>query len=221
MMEPQDRKVSGPALTEVGHDRRLIRSLAVVSAGALVVAGGFGIVHATNHGPGGTAEAPGSTTRPAAVPAPPAQSGAGDGRDVRRTLPSVARNRAASPAAGLSVTLDGIRAIEADAQGPGMMAGPAVTVMVTVRNETGRQVRAPGGTMTVTYGPEDIPAELSQQPSDVPVPPSIEAGGTVQGTYTFLVPVDERNELTITFDYRASDPAVVFTGTADNGGAGR
>ncbi|WP_424348210.1 hypothetical protein [Kocuria sp. CH-021] len=183
----------------------------------MVVVGGFGVVQATTHEP----ENPSAVRRTAVVPAPPAND-TGNGRESRRTLPPVARAKTVEPAAGLTVAVEEIRATASNALGPGMMSGPAVTVTVTVRNETGRPVRAPGGgTMTLTYGPEDTPADISPQQDDQAVPAVIAAGSEVSGSYTFLVPEDKRSELTITFDYRQSDPAAVFTGVVDNGGAGQ
>lgn len=192
--------------------------LALVSSGAVAL-GGFGVVNATTHD---TESPPGSTVRTAMVPAPPAPAGgAGDGREARRTLPPVAQGRAATPQNGLTVTVDEIRPVESDAQGPGMMGGPAVTVVVTVRNDTARQLRTPGGSMSLTYGPEDIPADFAPQPDDRPVPPVIEPGAEASGSYTFVLPEAQRDDLTITFNYSPANPAAVFTGSAAAGGAGQ
>lgn len=218
-MQPDHPRTSGSPQIQPRPDRYVLRLLTIASTGVIVVAGGFGVVHATNHDAESSGP-PGLSMGTAVVPAPPVAD-TGDGREARRTLPPVARGRAASPIAGLSVTVDSIRATQSNAQGPGMVQGPAVTVTVSVRNETGRQVRAPGGTMTVTYGPEDTPAEFSPQPDEQPVPSVLEPGAQATGSYTFLVPEGERDELTITFDYRPSDPAVVITGAADNGGGGQ
>lgn len=213
-MQPHNRRTRGPASGQPRSGRAGVRALVIASA--MVVVGGFGVVQATTHDPVG----PGGVMGTAVVPAPPIND-SGDGREARRTLPPVARSRAASPMTGLTVTLDSIRATESNAVGPGMIQGPAVTVTVTVRNETGRPLRAPGGgIMTVTYGPENVPAGFSPQPDDQMVPPVIEAGEAATGTYTFLVPENQRSQLTVTFDFGPPSPAVVFAGAVDNGGAG-
>jgi hypothetical protein len=148
--------------------------------------------------------------RPAVVEA------GGTGEEKRTTAETVALDEPASPAEGLQVTVDSTEPVQAEGMGPGGMSGPAVAVVVTVHNTTDAPIETLGGTVTVAYGPDALPADPSLQAGDRPLPQVVAAGETVSGTYTFMVPEDQREDLVITASYRASDPAVVFTG-----GAGR
>lgn len=146
---------------------------------------------------------------------PAVVEGSGTGEEKRATAETVALDEPASPAEGLEITVDSTEPVQAEGMGPGGMSGPAIAVVVTVHNTTDAPVETLGGTVTVAYGPDALPADPSLQAGDQPLPPVVAAGETVSGTYTFLVPEDQREDLVITASYRASDPAVVFTGGAD------
>lgn len=139
---------------------------------------------------------------------------AGTGEERRATAETVSLDEPASPAEGLEISIESTEPVQAEGMGPGGMSGPAVAVVVTVHNTTDAPVETLGGTVTVSYGPDALPADLSLQRGDQPLPDVVAAGQTVSGTYTFLVPEDQRESLTVTASYRASDPAVVFTSGA-------
>ncbi|MFE7631051.1 hypothetical protein [Kocuria sp. NPDC057446] len=139
---------------------------------------------------------------------------AGTGEERRATAETVSLDEPASPAEGLEISIESTEPVQAEGMGPGGMSGPAVAVVVTVRNTTDAPVETLGGTVTVSYGPDALPADLTLQRGDRTLPDVVAAGQTVSGTYTFLVPEDQRENLTVTASYRASDPAVVFTGGA-------
>lgn len=169
-------------------------------------------------GDGATEADPADVFRAAgsAEPGEPAVvEGSGTGEEKRATAETVALDEPASPAEGLEITVDSTEPVQAEGMGPGGMSGPAIAVVVTVHNTTDAPVETLGGTVTVAYGPDALPADLSLQSGDRPLPQVVAAGETVSGTYTFLVPEDQREDLAITASYRASDPAVVFTGGAD------
>lgn len=138
----------------------------------------------------------------------------GTGEERRATAETVSLDEPASPAEGLEISIESTEPVQAEGMGPGGMSGPAVAVVVTVHNTTDAPVETLGGTVTVSYGPDALPADLTLQRGDQTLPDVVAAGQTVSGTYTFLVPEDQRENLTVTASYRASDPAVVFTGGA-------
>lgn len=159
---------------------------------------------------------------PPAEPGQPAVvEGGGTGEEKRSTTATVALHQPARPAEGLEVAIASTKPVEAEGMGPGGMSGPALAVVVTVRNGTDAPVSTLGSSVTVEYGPEDLPAPPSRQRGDEALPHDVAPGRTVSGTYTFLVPEDARDDLQITASYRATDPAAVFAGPARGHGAHR
>ncbi|MFI7583322.1 hypothetical protein ACH9DO_05960 [Kocuria sp. M1N1S27] len=143
----------------------------------------------------------------------------GTGEEERATTETVSLGEEAQPADGLEIVVESTRPVTAEGMGPGGMSGPAIAVVVTVHNSTDAPVSTLGGSVTVTYGPDERPAAPSRQPDDISLPVEVAPGETVSGTYTFLVPEDQRDDLVITASYRATDPAAVFAGPALGEGA--
>ena len=173
--------------------------------------------------PGAADETPGAVhIVPPAEPGQPAVvAGSGTGEEKRATTETVALDEPVRPAEGLEITVESAKPVQAEGMGPGGVAGPAIAVVVTVRNTTDSPVATLGSSVTVTYGPDDRPASPSRQPDDVSLPREVAPGKTVSGTYTFLVPEDQREDVVITASYRATDPAAVFAGQALGDGADR
>ncbi|MFI7484352.1 hypothetical protein ACH9EU_18285 [Kocuria sp. M1R5S2] len=160
--------------------------------------------------------------------APPAEPGrpavvedTGTGEERRATVKTVALDKPARPAEGLEITVSSTKPVDAEGMGPGGVSGPAIAVVVTVRNTTDAAVSTLGSTVTVAYGRDKVPASPSRQPGDDPLPREVAPGKTVSGTYTFLVPEDQRDDVVVTASYRATDPAAVFAGPARGDGADR
>ena len=145
----------------------------------------------------------------------------GTGEEERATIETVSLGEEAEPADGLEILVESTRSVTAEGMGPGGMSGPAIAVVVKVRNTTSSPISTLGSSVTVTYGSDDRPAAPSRQSDDVSLPVQIAPGKTVSGTYTFLVPEDQREDLVITASYRATDPAAVFSGRALGEGADR
>lgn len=158
-------------------------------------------------------------TLPAEPGEPAVVEGTGTGEEERATTETVSLDETVRPAEGLEITVDSTQPVQAQGMGPGGVAGPAIAVVVTVRNTTDATVSTLGSSVTVTYGPDDSPATPSRQPDDEMLPQEVAPGKTVTGTYTFLVPEDQRKDVVITASYRATDPAAVFAGQAPGDGA--
>lgn len=166
------------------------------------------------------AQEPVRVAAPAEPGEPAVVEGGGTGKEERSTTETVALDEPVQPAKGLEIAVESTKAVQAEGMGPGGMSGPAITVVVTVRNATDSPVSTIGSSVTLTYGPDDRPGEPSRQPDDAGLPGEVAPGKTVSGTYTFLVPEDQREDVVITASYRATDPAAVFAGRAHDQGAG-
>lgn len=145
---------------------------------------------------------------------PPVIRGTGTGEEQRSARAAVALNEIARPADGIEVTVREVRAVQSEGEVPGYRYGPAVVLKVSVRNATDAPISTLASTVTVEYGPDARPADLSPQAEDEPLPSEIAAGRTEVGTYTFLVPESGRDDMSVTVSYRAVDPAVVLEGPA-------
>lgn len=169
-------------------------------------------------GEGGAApriEAPSEPGAPAVV------QDAGTGEEERSTVAVVALDEPAPAAEGLEVSIASAKPVEAEGLGPGGMSGPAIAVVVSVRNTTDATIATLGSSVTAAYGPEEQPADFSPQADDGRLPSEVAPGEAVSGTYTFLVPEDQREDVVITVSYRPTDPAAVFAGSALEIGADR
>ena len=158
---------------------------------------------------------------PAEPGEPAVVEGGGTGEEQRSTTEPVVLDEPARPAEGLEITVGSTAPVQAEGMGPGGVSGPALAVVVQVRNTTDAPVSTLGSSVNVTYGSDDRPASPSRQPGDEPLPAEVAPGETVSGTYTFLVPEDQREDVVITASYRATDPAAVFAGPAREDGAQR
>lgn len=127
------------------------------------------------------------------------------------TLPAAPLDEAAEVAPGLQVRLAGLRSVQVTGRGPGQVSGPAVEVTVEVDNTSGDTLAVDGLSVSLAYaGTEAGPVD--GRPAD-PVSGPVPAGQTVTGTYVFVVPTDQRDEVTVRVVV-PSQPVAVFTGSA-------
>ena len=138
-----------------------------------------------------------------AVPTPGATSGS-----VPATIGQVAE-----PKKGVVVTIAHLGAVTGKADGIGEISGPAIEFEAEVTNDTGATLPLDTATVTVTSGSAEPPAnELVSSRKGFPA--SVAAGKTAVATYVFTLAENQRNDVTITFDYRAGTPVVAFSGSA-------
>jgi hypothetical protein len=202
---------TGAAPTTVpGGRRAVILLVAVLVVIALVVA-----VILASRGAGGAGSASlGSdddATVPAATSSPVTSQDPAEGQAPPAEAPEVDLDATAQPVPDVDVSLGGLEAVEGVADGPGEIAGPAISFTVTVENGTEAAVSLASTVVTVTSGEDLLPADQLATGSE-PLPSEVPAGGTVTGTFVYTVPVERRDDVRITFDYLAGTPAVVFAG---------
>jgi hypothetical protein len=152
---------------------------------------------------------------PATTPVPPATPG-----NVNSTVPSkpeetkkpVKLDRPSTTGTGLTVSLASIEPIDAKAEQPGEVAGPGLSITITIEN-TGSKA-ADLSTLVVNLADSDEApgTQMSAKPSN-PLAGSVAAGKTKTGVYVFTVPKAKRKPVTVTVDM-AGAPVLVFTGNA-------
>ena len=149
-----------------------------------------------------------------AVPAP-------SGGNVKETVtpaptPEAIKTRLespASPAEGLTVRLGGVKAIEAKAQGPGEVAGPAVAVTIEIENKGSKAFDT--GLLSVNL--DDAKGRPGSGMMAKPakwITGSVEPDAKVSGVYVFTVPKANRDPITVSVSLNPGMPTVLFTGRA-------
>ncbi|TDW29960.1 hypothetical protein [Cryobacterium psychrophilum] len=111
-------------------------------------------------------------------------------------------------------SLGALKAVDGVAQGPGEVGGPAVRFTLTVRNDTAATVSLAATIVNFYAGADQAPAGQVFQPGGVPLPREVKPGQTATGTFVFVVPQSDRDQVKITVDYSVGVPLVVFQGAA-------
>ena len=153
---------------------------------------------------------------PATTPVPPPKPG-----KITSTVPSrktgrrpaVPLNGKGKPEKGVEVTLTSVRAVQAEARGPGEVAGPALAVTVQLANTTGAAVGTANTVVTLT-GSGGRPGLAMSGPPSAPLPAAVGRGSTASGVYLFTVPVGRRDPITVQVAVSADAPVVLFRGPA-------
>jgi hypothetical protein len=115
---------------------------------------------------------------------------------------------------GVEVRVNRIENVQGEAQGPGEVAGPALRVSITVKNNTSKAVSMELALANLYYGKEATPASPLSGPGADPLTRAIPAGKSATGRYVFGVPKDERDQIQVEFSYTTKAPTVIFTGAA-------
>jgi hypothetical protein len=220
-MTPEARRAVGSSLF-----RRPVFWIAIAAAAALLAVAAF-IVFRPSAAPtpigtpssSATPEvAPTPTRTPAAaVPGPFVTPGtaspSGDSKPARPAeLEPVKPNDSVQGKDGMQIGLTRIESVQGEAVQPGEKAGPAVRVTVTITNGTDKQYSTNLVTVNAYTGKDRAPAETLVRPGGVPFYGRLEPGETTYGIYLFVIPADRRKDVTITVDYAAAQPIVVFRG---------
>ncbi len=196
-----------------GRRRLIVAMVAILVAVVLIVVlvvasrGGQGAP-----GPTGT-EAPAFSSDPSATSTPVTSQDPQEGQVPPAEAAPVAIDATAEPVPGVVTSISALAAVDGVADGPGEVAGPALSFDVTVRNDTAEPVSLAATVVTVSTGEDQLPADALSTGS-VPLPADVAPGASATGTYVFTVPADRRDDVRIAFDYLAGTPVVVFAGEA-------
>ena len=113
---------------------------------------------------------------------------------------------------GITAELSSVTAIQASATGPGNVDGPALAVTVRITNHSDAPVGLADVEVALTYTAEEWSASPVDDDAAAPLTGMLAGGRSVQGTYVFSVPVDQRDVVTVTVGLAAGAPLLVFTG---------
>ena len=182
-------------------------------------AGGFGGGPAVpGPVPGGSSAAPtASATSP--VPEPSIASPTATGSptvEPTRTPTSVRTDLdgKVETTSGVTASVEKVEAVTGEARGPGEIAGPALRVTISVKNDSKAPIRTELGLINVYYGKDRKPAGTLSGPGVTAFPEQIPAGGSGIGTSVFTVPTSQRGRVEVEFSYSTTAPVVIFSGAA-------
>lgn len=160
--------------------------------------------------------APSRTSAPA-VPGPfasptVAASRATSPQVIPAELEPVAPSAAVEAPDGMRLALTSIENVDGKAVQPGEVSGPAIRVTITITNNTTSTLNSDLVVVNAYTGKDRRPAGALIRPGGLAFSGPVAAGETTYGIYLFGIPQADRDDVTITVDYRAGSATVVFHG---------
>jgi hypothetical protein len=113
---------------------------------------------------------------------------------------------------GVGVEVVEITGITVEAETPGEVAGPAVAATIRFENESGEPLDLSGAMVSLVDAAGNVAVPTTSSPA-APAFGTFDDGEAAEGTYVFRIPEDTRHEITLTVDYTAGAPVVVFHGS--------
>ena len=162
--------------------------------------------------PGTASDATATTNPPSTGPAP--STGNIDqtvAPETPRTLATVALDETASFGNDVTLKIDKIESIDAEAKVPGEISGPAVVLDISVTNGTSSAIGLDSVAVTATAADGEPVSELSTDPA-APFSGVLEPSETGSAKYVFLIPEEERDNVVVTVQYAAPVGIVTLTG---------
>jgi cytoskeletal protein RodZ len=205
------------------HSRRralviLVVVVVVALVAALVI---WSVTSANSPTPGAaptasaSASASSGSDDPSADPEPSASAPADDPVDGGEVTDDIREFDEEAPAGdAVTVALSDLEAVEGEASTPGEIAGPSLRFTVTFTNDGDSSYSLAGAVTNVYYGEEQTPAIALAEPGGSDFPAEVAPGESATGTFVYNVPADQRDQVRITVDYDAAEPALVFEGSA-------
>lgn len=160
----------------------------------------------------GTAPLPPAATTPVPPPTAGSTSQTVAPRPVRSKKP-VKIDQTAQPEQDVTVTVPELKSVEAKAQGPGEVSGPALEVHVEVQNATDRELDLSGAAVTLTAA-DDSPGQIMTGPPTALFPASVAAGAKAEGVFVFTVAKDQRDPVRVDVLVDPDHDVVAFRGRA-------
>jgi len=185
------------------------RMAAAVAAGVLVLGS---LAACTGSEP---ASGPSETERPRATEVPAPDDTTID--DVIEEAPAAPVTDAALDddvllETGVRVSVVEIGGVTVEAETPGEVAGPAVAATIRFENGSGHPLDLGATMITLVDAAGNVASPTTSEPA-APTSGTLDDGGTAEGTYVFRMPEDTRDAVTLTVDYAAGAPVVVFHGS--------
>lgn len=127
-----------------------------------------------------------------------------------RTLPAAALTATAVYGGGVTGQITRVVAVRASAQGPGEVAGPAVSITVRIDNHSGQAVAVGNAVLNVSDA-QHTPGVLVTSSSQ-PLAGTLAPGAHAVGTYVFTLPTGHRDPVSVTVSYSPDAPVALFVG---------
>lgn len=129
--------------------------------------------------------------------------------------PPVALTDTADFGGQVTARISEVKAVQATATLPGEISGPAIAVTVDITNGSADRIGADSVTVTLADAAGNPAVPIDDNAA--PLTGVVEPGASASGTYVFTVPADQRNPVTVTVNYSAGAPTLVFTGPVAGG----
>lgn len=135
--------------------------------------------------------------------------------DPSGTMPELAPVAPDEPAEngdGLVARIAKMTAVEGEAVQAGEIGGPAVQFTIEITNDSGEAIDLGLVSVNAYIGEDRTPAGGLVRPGGAPFEGTLDAGKSATGVYVYTIPQNQRDDVTLTVDYRAGQPAFVFRG---------
>jgi hypothetical protein len=113
---------------------------------------------------------------------------------------------------GVRVSVTEISGITVEAETPGEIAGPAVAATIRFENASGKPLDLDGAMISLVDAAGNVATPTTSSPA-APTSGTLDDGGSAEGVYVFRMPQGTRDAITLTVDYAAGAPIVVFHGS--------
>ena len=113
----------------------------------------------------------------------------------------------------VTARITAIKAIRATGHGPGEISGPALEVTFALTNASAASVPLDSVTATLTDSSGTPAVSMIGSPAK-PFKGTAPAGKSVRAVYVFSVAADRRSSVTVSLNYSAGKPVVLFVGNA-------
>lgn len=194
---------------------RVVVATSVALAGALMLSACTPTASAGAPGASASASPGTQNTRPSPAVTVPAPGGGSVTETVAPAEPGATTEAGIDEPAdlpdGIRISVASAREIEVTAETPGEVAGPAVAVTLTVDNPT-QKARDLSTAMVSLTGSGGTLGQPTTSDPYAPFAGVVPPGGSATGTYVFLLPIEERDALSITVEYLAGAPIALFAG---------
>ncbi|MCU1551443.1 MAG: hypothetical protein JWR36_2003 [Glaciihabitans sp.] len=157
------------------------------------------------------------TPDPVVTPVPPTKSTTTpepSATFVPRSRPPVPLDKNTTIVAGLTVKITSVASVAGTGAGPGDVNGPSIQVRMLVKNSTAKTVRLSNVVVNAYYGTAHTPASPLPKPGGKTFPDTLAAGKSTTGVFVFSIPRNQRQLVSITFDYSVDTKVIVFQGSA-------
>jgi hypothetical protein len=115
---------------------------------------------------------------------------------------------------GLTARISQVEAVEAVANLPGEIGGPALRVTVELRNDTASPVDLASAVVNAYVGPDAVPATSALEPGSQPFPAVVQPGEVATTRAVFTIPEADRGDVRFELDLSLEDVIVLFAGNA-------